>query len=87
MLFFGASIVAVPHKFNDDPHESDAAPAAERGARQPMEDTGDDELDFAQPAEPPRGLMRKRPHVAVWILAALLLGGLIALILVGLSSD
>jgi hypothetical protein len=31
--------------------------------------------------------MRKRPHVAVWILAALLLGGLIALLLVGLASN
>jgi hypothetical protein len=86
-LFFGASIVTVPPEFNDDPRDSASAPAAERGARQPVEDTGEDSLDFAESAEPPRGLMRKRPHVAVWILAALLLGGLIALILVGLASD
>jgi hypothetical protein len=87
MVFFGASIVAVTHEFSNDPHERDAAPAAERGARQPVEDTGEDSLDFARPNEPPRGLMRKRPHVAVWILAALLLGGLIALLLVGLASN
>jgi hypothetical protein len=87
MLLFGASIVAVPHKFSDDPREPDTGPAANRAVRQPVEDTGEDELDFAEPAEPPRGLMRKRPHVAVWILAALLLGGLIALILVGIASD
>jgi hypothetical protein len=87
MLFLSASIVAVPQKFNDDPREPAATPAADRTARQPVEDTGEDELEFARPMEPPRGLMRKRPHVAVWILAALLLGGLIALILVGLSSD
>ena len=87
MLFFGASIDAVTHEFSNDPHERDTAPAEERDARQPVEDTGEDSLDFAQPNEPPRGLMRKRPHVAVWILAALLLGGLIALLLVGFASD
>ncbi len=77
----------MPHESSDDPREPTAAPAAERRVRQPVEDTGEDSLDFAEPAHPPRGLMRKRPHVAVWILAALLLGGLIALILVGLASD
>jgi hypothetical protein len=77
----------VPGEFSDDPRERANAPAADRGVRQPVEDTGGDSLDFAEPAEPPRGLMRKRPHVAVWILAALLLGGLIALILVGIASD
>jgi hypothetical protein len=87
MVFFGASIDAVTPEFSNDPHERDAASGAQRGARQPVEDTGEDSLDFARPNEPPRGLMRKRPHVAVWILAALLLGGLIALLLVGLASD
>ena len=77
----------MPREFKNDAHEPAATPDAAGGARQPVEDTGEDELDFARAIEPPRGLMRKRPHVAVWILAALLLGGLIALILVGLSSD
>jgi hypothetical protein len=77
----------MPPKFSDDPREPGATPAADRTVRQPVEGTGEDELEFAQAVKPPRGLMRKRPHVAVWILAALLLGGLIALILVGLSSD
>jgi len=86
MIFFGASIVAVPREFSSDARERDSAPAAKGGARQPVEDTAEDSRDFAQPNEPPRGLMRKRPHVAVWILAALLLGGLIALLLVGLAS-
>jgi hypothetical protein len=36
---------------------------------------------------PPRGLMRKRPPIWVWIGLALLLGALIALVLVGLISD
>lgn len=74
-------------EFTNDPRERDTAPAAKRGARQPVEYSGEDSLEFAQPNEPPRGLMRKRPHVAVWILAALLLGGLIALLLVGLASN
>jgi hypothetical protein len=87
MVFFGASIVAVTREFSNDPRERNTAPAVKRGARRPVEYTGEDSLDFAQPNEPPRGLMRKRPHVAVWILAALLLGGLIALLLVGLASN
>jgi hypothetical protein len=78
----------VPQEFNDEPpRDPNPAPAADRRVRQPVADTGEDSLDFAEPTDPPRGLMRKRPHVAVWILAALLLGGLIALILVGLASD
>jgi uncharacterized protein involved in exopolysaccharide biosynthesis len=31
--------------------------------------------------------MRKRPHVALWILLALISGGIIALLLVALASD
>jgi hypothetical protein len=76
----------VTREFSNDPREPDTAPAAKGGARQSVADAGEDSLDFAQPNEPPRGLMRKRSHVAVWILAALLLGGLIALLLVGLAS-
>jgi hypothetical protein len=87
MVFFGARIVPVTQEFSDDPRKRDTAPAGEGRERQPVEDTEEDALDFAQPNEPPRGLMRKRPHVAVWILAALVLGGLIALLLVGLASD
>jgi len=76
----------VPREFNDEPREPRAAPAAERGEHRPADESEADSLEFAQQNEPPRGLMRKRPHVALWILAALFLGGLIALILVGLAS-
>jgi hypothetical protein len=76
----------VPRKFSDDPQEQGATPGSDRGERRSAEDGGADSLEFAQQNEPPRGLMRKRPHVALWILAALFLGGLIALILVGLAS-
>jgi hypothetical protein len=76
----------VPHEFSDDPHEPPAVPGADRGEGRAAADSGTDSLDFAQQNEPPRGLMRKRRPVALWILAALFLGGLIALILVGLES-
>lgn len=87
MLFFGASIIFVPREFKDDAHEPATTPDAAQGVRQPVEETEEDALDFARDTEPPRGLMRKRPHVAFWILAALFLGGIIALLLVGLASD
>ena len=76
----------MPREFSDDPLKPPLAPAAERGDRSAAEESGSDSLEFAQQNEPPRGLMRKRPPVVVWILAALFLGGLIALILVGLES-
>jgi hypothetical protein len=76
----------MPCEFSDDPHEPPAALAAERSKRRPAEDGEADSLEFTQQTEPPRGLMRKRPPVALCILAALFLGGLIALILVGLES-
>ena len=86
MLFFGVSIQAVPHDFSDEPPDGKTKPAARHGVVPPVNDSGVDPLEFEEPNEPPRGLMRKRPHVALWILAALFLGGLIALILVGLAS-
>jgi hypothetical protein len=85
-LFFGASIIAVLREFSDDPHEPANTPAYGAGERRRAEDNEAESLDFAQQIELPRGLMRKRPPVALWILAALFLGGLIALILVGLES-
>jgi uncharacterized protein involved in exopolysaccharide biosynthesis len=76
----------VPREFSDDSHETTNTSASGAGERRRTEDSETDSLEFAQQNEPPRGLMRKRPHVALWILAALFLGGLIALILVGLAS-
>jgi hypothetical protein len=37
-----------------------------------------DIVDFQEPTAPPRGLMDKRLPFPVWLLIALLLGGLIA---------
>jgi hypothetical protein len=76
----------VPREFSDDPHKPPAGRAAASSEPSAGEVNEADSLEFARPTEPPPGLMRKRPHVALWILAALFLGGLIALILVGLSS-
>jgi hypothetical protein len=85
-LFFSASIITVPREFNDDPHEPAGVPASAADERRRADDDEADSLEFGRQNEPPRGLMRKRPPLVVWILAALFLGGLIALILVGLSS-
>jgi hypothetical protein len=76
----------VPREFSDDPHKPPVGSAAVPGECRPSEDSEAVALEFAQQNEPPRGLLRKRPPVVLWILAALFLGGLIALILVGLSS-
>ena len=44
-----------------------------------------DALDALDPI-PPEGLIRRRPHIFFWLAFALLLGALIALILVGLTT-
>lgn len=74
------------HDFSEDPHEPQTQSSSGRGVRPPTKSVGVDQLEFQEPVQPPRGLMRKRPHIALWILAALLLGAIIALALVGLSS-
>jgi uncharacterized membrane protein len=43
-----------------------------------------DQEDLREPNEPPKGLMHKRRHPAVWIAFALVLGGVIALVLAAL---
>jgi hypothetical protein len=86
-LFFGVSINAVPHDFSDEPRKPKTEPAARHSVVPPANDSGVDPLEFEEPNEPPPGLMRKRPHVALWILLALISGGIIALLLVALASD
>ncbi len=76
----------MPRDSSDDRHKPPLGGAGASGERHPAEDGEADALEFGQQNEPPRGLMRKRPPVVLWILAALFLGGLIALILVGLAS-
>jgi hypothetical protein len=45
-----------------------------------------DDPDQREPNEPPAALMRKKSHYAMWILFALALGGLIALMMVAMSG-
>jgi hypothetical protein len=45
-----------------------------------------EDFDQREPVEPPAALMRKRKHVALWILLALGLGGLIALMMVAMNN-
>lgn len=46
-----------------------------------------DDFDALPSVSPPRGMMKKKLKIYHWILIALLLGGFVALILVGLASD
>ena len=64
----------------------DQPPAHESGIvfSDPMDSNQE---DLREPNEPPKGLMRKRRHPAVWIALALLLGGVIALLLAALVTN
>lgn len=64
--------------FNNDPGEPEPQPSPSGGARPPVKANVVDILDFQEPTPPPPGLMDKRLPFPVWLLIALLLGGLIA---------
>lgn len=55
----------------------------------PAENSSPDSEDFEplQPVSAPRGMMKPKLKIHHWILIALLLGGFVALLLVGLASD
>jgi hypothetical protein len=72
--------------FSDEPPEPKAQPSSGRGAHPPVKGTVIDILDFQEPTPPPPGLMDKRLPFPVWLLIALLLGGLIAAGLFVLTS-
>jgi hypothetical protein len=69
--------------------------------RMEPEDSMDDQKDFSHPSPvppledyealppvpAPRGMMKPKLKIYHWILIALLLGGFVALMLVGLASD
>jgi hypothetical protein len=77
----------MPHKFTDGKDDLDPE-ASGSGVRPPPPATAVDQLDpdHREPNEPPPALMRKKTHYAMWILLALALGGVIALIMVALGS-
>ena len=78
MVFDGANIWVMAVSFSNEPPEPDSNPSSGRGARPPVKGTVIDILDFQEPTPPPPGLMDKRLPFFVWLLIALLLGGLIA---------
>jgi hypothetical protein len=85
--FHGANIQVMGYDFINEPTQPDPQPASGGGARPPVKGTVIDILDFQEPTPPPPGLMDKRLPFPVWLLIALLLGGLIAagLFLIGSS--
>jgi hypothetical protein len=73
--------------FSNKPPEPVPNPSSGRGARPPVKGTVVDILEFQEPTPPPPGLMDKRLPFPVWLLIALVLGGLIAAGLFLLSSS
>jgi hypothetical protein len=66
------------YHFTSDPHGPERQSSSNRGARPAVKGTVIDIVDFQEPTAPPPGLMDKRLPFPVWLLIALLLGGLIA---------
>lgn len=66
------------YDFINDRTEPEPQPSSGRGARPPIKGTVVDIVDFQEPTPPPPGLMNKRLPFPVWLLIALLLGGLVA---------
>jgi hypothetical protein len=46
-----------------------------------------EDYESLPPIAPPRGMMKPKLKIYHWVLIALLLGGFVALLLVGLASD
>lgn len=78
MVLHGANICVMAFNLNNDPLEPEPQSSTGRGARPPVKGTVIDILDFQEPTPPPPGLMDKRLPFPVWLLIALVLGGLIA---------
>lgn len=66
------------YHFTSDPRGPERQSSSSRGTRPPVKGTVIDIVDFQEPTSPPPGLMDKRLPFPVWLLIALLLGGLIA---------
>jgi hypothetical protein len=86
VVFHGANILVMAFNLSNDPPEPEPQPSTGHGTRPPVKGTVIDILDFQEPTPPPPGLMDKRLPFPVWLLIALLLGGLIAAGLFLLSS-
>jgi hypothetical protein len=84
--FTGCSIFVMPSDFIEFSRDPDTKSASGRVIRPPEDFVPTDVLDGRETSPPP-GLMKKRPRIWFWLMIALLLGGFIALLLVGLTSD
>ena len=84
--FLGANICLMAFDSRNEPRDPEPQPSTGRGAQPPAKGTVIEILDFQEPTPPPPGLMDKRLPFPVWLLIALLLGGLIATGLFLLSS-
>ncbi len=78
----------MPRKFTNESIDPPTPFLAERNP-EPAEDSEieGDTFDLREPVSAPRGLMRKRLPFALWIVMALLLGGLIAIVLFGVITS
>jgi hypothetical protein len=72
-------------EFKKEPREPGTISLSPQNKRSGVKDMETDFLELRDPVEPPPGLMRKRSSIVVWLVVALFLGGLIALIFVGLA--
>jgi hypothetical protein len=71
----------VPFEIDRKPGRADDQPFAHESGTASNDQMEHDQEDLREPNEPPKGLMHKRRHPAVWIALALVLGGVIALVL------
>jgi hypothetical protein len=65
-------------RLTNDAPEPEPQPSSGRATRPPVKGAVIDIVDFREPAARPPGFMDKRLPFPVWLLIALLLGGLIA---------
>jgi hypothetical protein len=76
----------MPFEFAEHPRTPETQ-APSNGGAQPRGNIVGIDLADALEVVPPAALMRRRQNIWFWLGVALLLGGLIALILVGLTTD
>ncbi len=74
----------MPFEIDRKSGRADDQPFAHESGTVSNDPMDSDQEDFREPNEPPKGLMRKRRHPAMWIGLALVLGGVIALVLAAL---
>jgi hypothetical protein len=86
LAFTGCSILVMPSEFVEFPRNPETQSSSSRGVRPTDNFIPTDVLEGPENSPPP-GLMKKRPHILLWIGIALLLGAFIAFLLVGLASD